>query len=354
MNRADERLRAAARTAADMFPHGGDLPPLRLAETLGDGRGHASPAGHARMHHLGRARAWLAPLTAAAAVIAVVSALVVPHVIASNTDHRKPAHRVRAAASSAFQHERRQLDALMVEWAAPATGPQYDRGGKVVWMLHAQELRSSARCMAGQGYYISDNSAPYNLADYADNTQMPDLPRIARTHEFVSQAGISGPQSYPAPEQRAFNACERAEGAAYAPLVSVYQAINQAWWKIISRAQASRKVNAAIPALQACATRYGFPSDPYGNATGPIKSFGDFMGWVAGFLDGAGSRGASPSTMRSLARHWTRVFVTCATPIVGIWQRTLLNSQPGFLHQYAQQIARLDNLAWQELVQRHD
>jgi len=235
MNRADEQLRAAARTAADMFPKGGKLPPLRLAERVGGRRAHASPAGGARM-----VRRWFAPLTAAAAVIAVVGVLTVPHLIAGNAGHHKPEHQIPAAS----QHGRRQLDALVAEWVAPATGSQYDRGGRVIWMLKAQELRSFARCMAGKGYHISDSSSPYNLAD--------------------------------------------------------------------------------------------------------------FTGWVAGFLDGAGSRGASNRTMQSLARHWTSVFVTCATPIVGIWQRILLDAQPGFLHQHAQQIARLDNLASRELVQQHD
>jgi hypothetical protein len=354
MNRADEGLRAAARTAARMFPEGGDLPPLRLAERVGDRRAHASHADRAPIHRPRRVRAWLTPLAAASAVVAVVSALAVPHLIAGNAGPGKPARHVRAVPSSASRHEQRQFDALIVEWVAPATGPQYDLGGKVVWMLHVQELRSAARCMAMQGYHISDNSSPYNIADFADNSQMPDLPRIASTHQFVSQAGLGSAQSYPAAEQRALNACQRTAQAASTPLLNAYQPINQAWWKIISRAKGSRKVNAAIPALQACATRYGFPGDPYGNATGPIKSFGDFMDWVAGFLDGAGSRGASNHTMRSLARHWTSVFVTCATPIVGIWQRMLRGAQPGFLHQHAQQIAKLDKLALRELAQRHD
>jgi hypothetical protein len=354
MNRADERLRAAARTAADMFPSRGELPPLRLADRAGVRRTDASPAGRAPMHRPRHVRAWLAPLTAAAAVMAVVFALVVPHLIASNVNHGKPAHRVASAQSLASRHQQRQLDALVIEWVAPATGPQYDRGGKMVWTLKAQELRSSARCMARQGYHISDASSPYNLADFADNSQMPDLPQIARTHDFVSQAWFGVAQSYTRREQSVLNACQTTAQAAEMPLLSAYQPINQAWWNIIFRAQASRKVNAAIPALQACATRYGFPNDPYGNATGPIKSFGDFTDWVAGFLDGAGSRGVSNSTMRSLTRHWTSVFVKCATPIVGIWQRMLLTAQPGFLHQHAQQIARLDELASRELVQQRD
>ena len=73
------------------------------------------------------------------------------------------------------------------------------------------------------------------------------------------------------------------------------------------------------------------------------------MDWVAGFLDGAGSRGASTSALQALARHWSGVFVTCARPIVGVWQRLQLAAQPGFLDQHASDVRRLDQLAWQLL-----
>src|SRR5215467_14529273 len=79
-----------------------------------------------------------------------------------------------------------------------------------------------------------------------------------------------------------------------------------------------------------------------GNTSAPIRSFADFMDWIAGFLDGAGSRGASVSTMRALARHWTAVFVTCARPIVGVWQRLQLAAQPGFLARHAAQLRKVD------------
>jgi hypothetical protein len=215
-------------------------------------------------------------------------------------------------------------------------------------MLHAQELRGQARCLAGLDYHISGTLPPFNLGDFADNTQMPDLPRIARTHQFVNSGGLVSP-AYSAAEQRALDGKCQAPVAAYRSFLNAYQAIDNAWWQIITRVQASRPVQAAIPALNACATRYGFPNNPYGRATAPIKTFSDFMDWVAGFLDGAGSRGASASTMNALARHWTAVFVTCATPIVDIWRRMLVQAQPGFLHQHAPQITQLDELAWRFL-----
>jgi hypothetical protein len=349
MNSADERLRAASRTAADMFPHGGDLPPLRPKLA----RGRRTRIGHASRAALdGRRgmRAWATPLAAAGAVMAVVSAFVVPHVIASSTGHPKPANHGPATASAAARHEQRRLDALVVLAVAPATGLQFDRGGKLVWMLHDQYLRGTAGCMARHGYHISDKLAPYVLGDFADNTQMPDLPRIARTHEFVTSGGTDGP-SFSRAEVKAASNCPP-DSAAYRPFLTAYQAIDGAWWKVISKAEASARVKAALPALQACATRYGFPDNPYGPPAGPITTFPDFMDWVSGFLDGAASRGASGTAMQSLERHWTKVFVTCATPAVGIYQRTLLSAQPGFLHQHAKQIARLDKLAWRYLVAR--
>jgi hypothetical protein len=135
----------------------------------------------------------------------------------------------------------------------------------------------------------------------------------------------------------------------YQGLLAAGQTLNDSWWKIISRIQASGPVQAAIPALTTCATRYGFPDNPYGPSSGPIRSFADFMDWVAGFLDGAGSRGASTSTLQALAKHWTAVFVTCATPIVGVWQRMQLTAQTRFLHRNANQVRQLDQLAWKLL-----
>ena len=346
MNTADERLRAAARTATDIFPPGGELPPLRLPAPSRDPRAAArrhAPAG------LGPIRAWLAPLAAAAAVMAVIAGVVLPHEFANGPASSPPVRpKPPAPYSVAQQKQRRALDALTVEAVAPATGLQYDRGGQLLWRLHAQELRGEARCLAGLGYHISVTLPPFSLGYFADNTQMPDLPRIARTHQFVNSGGLVS-LTYSAAEQTALNDNCQAPVAAYRSVVNADRAISSAWWQIISRAQASGRVQAAIPALNSCATRYGFPNNPYGNATAPIKTFPDFVDWVAGFLDGAGSRGASANSMAALARHWTAVFVTCATPIVDIWERMLVQAQPGFLHQHAPQITRLDQLAWRFL-----
>jgi hypothetical protein len=337
MKTADERLRAAARTAQDMFPPGGELPPLRLPAPPTSARGATRRRTLAGTRHL---RAWLAPLAAAVAVMAVIAGAVLPHEFAAGPASPRPvSHKPATPSSAAQQKQRSALDLLAVEAVAPATGLQYDRGGLLIWMLHTQELRDEARCLTRLGYHIGGTLPPFSLGAFADNTQMPDLPRIASTHQFVTTGGLVNP-AYSAAEQTALNDKCQPPVAAYTSILNAYQAISNAWWQVIMRVQATRQVQAAIPALNTCATRYGFPNDPYGNASGPIRTFPDFADWVAGFLDGAGSRGASASAMNALARHWAAVFVTCATPIVGIWQGMLAQEQPGFLHQQAQQITQ--------------
>ncbi len=350
MNTTDERLRAAARTAQHMFPNGGDLPALRLPEPS-RGRGHRhSPAGRASYQRTRRVRAWAAPLAAATAVTAVILGLVVPHQMETSAGKPKPTQPSGPTAPARSDKQVRALDALVLLAVAPVTGLQYDEGGKLIWMLRAQEYRSASRCAAAEGFHLSYQVPPYNLADYADNTQMPDLPRIASTHEFVSQDGLGVAANYPRSRQSAVNDCLKAAQAADQPLLTAYSAVNNAWWKIISRVEASPQVNAALPALQTCATRYGFPTNPYGPAAGPITSVAGFMDWVSNYFDGADSRGASPGTMNSLARHWTSVFVTCMTPVVDIYQGMLVKAQPGFLRQHESQIRRLDRLALAYLI----
>jgi hypothetical protein len=348
MNSIDEQLRSAARAARETFPPGRDMPPLSLP---------GMPAGHGsgRRHGLrdagtGHARQWLAPAAAAAAVAILVSGIVALQ--QSGREHAghtgAPQSSQTAIAQQQARKQRQSLDALVVAAFAPATGPQYDQGTRLIWLVHGKELRATASCMAASGYHVSGASQPFNLATYADNTEWPDLPRIARTHEFVAPGGVRV-SNEPKVEQRAFNECYQRAGVTYRALLNPGQALESSWWRVVSRIQASARVRAAVPALSACASRYGYPDDPYGNATGPIKSFADFMDWVAGFLDGADSRGASAATMRALERHWTTIFLSCARPIVGVFQRMQLAAQPGFLRQNASQLNQLDQLAWQLL-----
>jgi hypothetical protein len=349
MNFPDEQLRAAAIEAARVFPPGGELSPLRLPTSAGAGRTGRSEARSAPVRAAGRASAWVIPLAAAAAIVVVAVSVTAIRQVATRTggagQSARPGH---ARATESQGSQRRALDALVIEAFAPATGPQNDAGARLQWLIQARERAPFARCMAASGYHVSSAPTPFDLAAGADNTQMPDLPRIARTHEFVSPtASPAGPLT--GPEQKAFLACQERVSARYRPLRAAAAGLQSSWWRIIFRIQVSPQVRAAIPALSACAARYGFPRGAYGRVFPPIRSFGDFMNWIAGFIDGAGSRSASAGELNALNRHWTTVFLACSRPIVGIWQRQQLAVQPGFLARHAAQLRRVDKLAWQLL-----
>jgi hypothetical protein len=73
-----------------------------------------------------------------------------------------------------------------------------------------------------------------------------------------------------------------------------------------------------------------------------ISSFGDFVTWVAGYLDGAVNRGLdSPK----LERHWAHVFVKCGRATVAVQQRLQLARRPSFLRQHHAQVQSLEALA---------
>ena len=145
MKTADDRLRAAARDAMRIFPPGSDLPPLRLPDlTSGDGRTDTAAGRRAAVGGTGRARAWLAPLAAAAAVAVVIAGVVAlrqPMSGAGRASSSSLATRnAQARAKALQQRERDSLDALVVAAVAPATGPMYDYGTKLRWMIRAREL----------------------------------------------------------------------------------------------------------------------------------------------------------------------------------------------------------------------
>ena len=63
-----------------------------------------------------------------------------------------------------------------------------------------------SRCMAARGYHFPGSQGAFDLAEFADNTQWPDLPRIAKYHEFVPTGGVSGRSiRYSRAEQAAAN-----------------------------------------------------------------------------------------------------------------------------------------------------
>src|SRR5579875_2066037 len=138
----------------------------------------------------------------------------------------------------------------------------------------------------------------------------------------------------------AWQGCQKAADRVFRPVQQDSSGrLASAWMSIVTRIQASAQVRTAVPGLQACASRYGWPANPFGYPPSrPMRSFGDFANWVVGHLDGAELRGASPAEMSRLNRKWARIFVTCARPIVMLQERLQVAARRSFLRQHGPQV----------------
>jgi hypothetical protein len=347
VNSLEERARAAVRaTAAEIGPD--DVPPLRLPES---GAGH--PAARSRRPGWRQgARRWGAPLAAAAAVLAVVAtAGLLASVLAAQAPYRdatptrlslgslKPGP--AGGAAPAYPPD---LVAGLTGFLLPASGAQYSAGALLDGQYKALEQEAVARCMAKSGFRVPVLSPAENAAPDWDLTQYPDLGAIARAGKLPSYSVGPAPA-----ESKAYKAalagCGNDLAELWQNLRDVGNSLASSFLTIVSQIQASAPVTATLPALRACAARYGWPSQPYGAPDSTINSFADFADWVAGHLDGAGSRGASAAQLNALDRHWGTVFVQCARPTVTVMERLQLAAQAKFLREHQRQFAAVVKLA---------
>jgi hypothetical protein len=343
VNSLEERARAAlAATAAEIGPD--DVPPLR---PLGPGAGH--PAGRFRRPGWRRdARRWGAPLAAAAAVLAVVATAGVlaavlpsPAPLPSVPTHLSPNPTPLSAKLPDYPPN---LVAGLTGFLLPASGAQYSAGALFDGEYKALEQQAVARCMAKSGFHVPVLSPAEIAAPNWDLTQYPDLGAIARAGKLPSYS-VPPARSEPKAYQAALAACGNDLAKLWQGLWDASSGLVNPFLTIVTQIQASAPVRATLPALRACAARYGWPSQPYGAPDSRISSFADFVNWVAGHLDGAGSRGASTAQLNALDRHWGTVFVQCARPTVSVMERLQLAAQAKFLDEHVLQFAELVRLA---------
>jgi hypothetical protein len=337
----EEQVRAATQArASEITPD--QIRPLDLART---------PAVTPIINK-GRWR-WSAPLAAAAAVaaIAVIVASVggSPARPAPGTPHAtRPAGPTRRPGPATTARLDNQVLGLFV----PATGPQFAAGLELQGTIRALNVADTARCLDRHGVSVPVPpvaSAAARLAlNFVDNSQFPDLTRIARTHVFVP-AWFFEPLRAPAGQGHAyhrwFGSCQSAATAVTAPLMSSGGRLDtRTWGTLMTRAGTAPSVRATLPRLRNCAARYGWPGSPYAPPA-PIRSFSDFANWVFGHLDGAGSRGASAATMRRLDQRWSVVFVRCGRPTLAVQDAWLAARQAVFVRQHEREVRALDALA---------
>lgn len=349
MSSLEERARAAVRaTAAEIRQE--DVPPMR-GPGAGDGAGDAAGGADRRRRHTRQgfrpagARQWGVPLAAAAGVLAVVAAAgllagVLPsHAPRSAASASKSAgHPAKSANAPAYPGN---LASGLIGLFLPATGAQYSAGALFTGDYRALEGKITSLCMTRLGFPAPPVQTPAEIArPFWDLTQYPDLGAIAKAGTLPSYSMPASPTESKA-YQDAYNQCTRDSLSPFAPMVRAGRKLGDPFMLTVANIQSSAAVNATLPALRTCAARYGWPSQPYGAPDSTINSLGDFVDWVAGHLDGAGSRGASNAEMNALSRHWAVVFVRCARPTVAVMERLQLAAQRAYLGEHQRQFAAL-------------
>lgn len=322
-----------------------DIPPLRMRLDNGSHE-HVPPRGLRPALSRGPRR-WLAPVVAAAAVVAVIATAT--SLTGGQTGQHSDDHRAPGSSKASRPTYPTNLEAGLIGLFLPASGAQYSTGALFGGEYKALESDVASRCMAVYGFRVGTATPAQIAAGDWDLTQFPDLAKIARAGMLPSYS-VSQPPAHSKAYNADFNRCFTAAYKLFLPLDHAGGRLGSGFFPIVRQIETSSAVLATLPALRACAAHYGWPGQPYGAADSTISSFGDFVDWVAGHIDGAGSRGASAKQMQALNRYWGPIFVQCAQPTITVQERLQLAQQSTFLRQHRKQLQALLALARREFA----
>jgi hypothetical protein len=244
----------------------------------------------------------------------------------------------------------------------PATGAQYTTGSRFTGLQQSLESIGVARCMQRDGFHdVTPEPVPAAEANDFDNTDFPDLARIAQTKSFggsplMPEEGGEppAPGSMPAARAQAYGAdesrCAATPDQIFSLPLTAGGTLGGLWQQDISRAESAPAVEATLGPFWACAQRAGIPAQPDPElplAPGAPSDayFQAFLGW----LDALDARAATPAAMAAIDAHWAPVFVRCATPVVQALDAILVPAQSAFLRAHGQQVHALEQLAGQAM-----
>jgi hypothetical protein len=237
------------------------------------------------------------------------------------------------------------LTAGLIGMFVPASGAQYSAGAALEGEYKALESQVTSACMAKTGFPVPP-ATPESIAGQDwDLTQYPDLNAIAKAGTLPGDGApavtnVSGSPAFMA----AYKRCDATSGQLFTSMMTAGLKLGDPFLATVTKIQGSAPVLATVPALRACAAKYGRPLDPYGPDR-PIDSFADFVSWVSGHVDGAGSRGATQAALHKLDAQWASVFVRCARPTVIVMEKVQLGAQQSYLASHKQQFAALVTIA---------
>jgi len=237
------------------------------------------------------------------------------------------------------------LTAGLIGMFVPASGAQYSAGATLQGEYKALESQVTSACMTKAGFQVPPTTPESITSQDWDLTRYPDLNAIAKAGTLPGDlapgaTSVSGSPAFRA----AYKRCDAAADQLFAPMVTVGLKLGGPFLAAVTKIQGSAAVLATTPALRACAATYGLPLDPYGPAK-PINSFADFVAWVSGQVDGAGSSGVPSAALHKLDAQWASVFVRCARPTVTVMEKAQLVAQQSYLASHKQQFAALVTIA---------
>jgi hypothetical protein len=326
----------AAKTAAEISAH--DVPPLVLDRRRDRRRARST-------------RRILAPLASAACVVVVIGVIVaVGHRPSSGSQNLSPAAANSASANAAHSKASRKLATEALDWYFPASGTTYTAGLAFGWTQDKITAHDIDPCLATAGFPqppFHGSVELYQLSFPSD--QFPDLVQLSANPGKHVVTGQYPVVKHPTTARmKAFGKAQARCTARYAQSVTrvdkAASALQDAWFKIISGIENSASVSATQPAFASCLAAHGVPvryATQTTNASNPL--FDGFNAWADSQMQSAHSK----TQLAAEQRHETRVFVTCARPVVARLDQLQVERRAQFFHQNAAGIARISQLAGQ-------
>ncbi len=172
-----------------------------------------------------------------------------------------------------------------------------------------------------------------------DLTRYPDLNAIARAGTMPGDGltgitKVSGSLAFAA----AFKQCGAASDEVFTLMLTAGTSLGSPFLATVTKIQGSAPVLATVPALRACAAKYGWPGDGSGQS---IDSFAGFATWVSGQLDAARGLQASQAAGQKIDAWWAAAFVQCGRPAVAVMEKLQLVAQRQYLASHEGQLAAL-------------
>lgn len=232
------------------------------------------------------------------------------------------------------------LSAEALDSFIPASGQEYATGTQFDGLLYALQYGITNACMIQHGF---DELAGHGISASAyaaqdvDNSQFPDLARIARTRSFDTGDGFQAPPGPPQAEQKTYNTdSQRCDEVANEPFLGLLHAgsrLEDQWFVILNAIQASAPVRAKLAGFAACVESEGTPPS---SAT----SLGSFLAWETG----VDTHVKILAGIHAIDRHWAPIFARCAGPTVRLQEELQLAARTAFLHSESQQVLQFQAL----------